>query len=66
MMHSNSRTDIDKVYSGDIACAVGLKFTVTGDTLCDAKDPVILESMQFPEPVISISVEAKDKAIRRK
>lgn len=62
MMHSNSRTDIDKVYSGDIACAVGLKFTVTGDTLCDPKDPVILESMQFPEPVISIAVEAKDKA----
>jgi len=66
MMHSNSRTDIDKVYSGDIACAVGLKFTVTGDTLCDAKDPVILESMQFPEPVISISVEAKDKANQEK
>ena len=61
MMHSNSRTDISKVYSGDIACAVGLKFTVTGDTLCDPKDPVILESMQFPEPVISIAVEGKDK-----
>ena len=62
LMHSNDRTDIDKVYSGDIACAVGLKYTVTGDTLCDEKDPVILESMVFPEPVISIAVEAKDKA----
>ncbi|HKM28635.1 MAG TPA: elongation factor G, partial [Anaerovoracaceae bacterium] len=62
LMHSNSRTDTDKVYSGDIACAVGLKYTVTGDTLCDDKDPVILESMQFPEPVISIAVEANDKA----
>lgn len=66
LMHSNSRTDTDKVYSGDIACAVGLKFTVTGETLCDDKDPVILESMQFPEPVISIAVEANDKAGQEK
>ncbi len=66
MMHANSRTDIQKVYSGDIACAVGLKFTITGDTLCDQKDPVILESMNFPEPVISIAVEAKDNANQEK
>ena len=53
-MHANQRKEIDKVYSGDIAAAVGLKVTVTGDTICDEAHPVILESMEFPEPVISV------------
>ncbi len=61
-MHANSREEISMVYSGDIAAAVGLKDTTTGDTLCDEKNAVILESMQFPEPVISLSVEPKSKA----
>lgn len=61
-MHANSREEIAKVYSGDIAAAVGLKDTTTGDTLCDEKSLVILESMDFPEPVISLSVEPKSKA----
>ncbi|MBM7666174.1 elongation factor G [Solibacillus kalamii] len=61
-MHANSREEIAKVYSGDIAAAVGLKDTTTGDTLCDEKNLVILESMEFPEPVISLSVEPKSKA----
>lgn len=61
-MHANSREEISKVYAGDIAAAVGLKDTTTGDTLCDEKDHVILESMDFPEPVISLSVEPKSKA----
>ncbi|MCA1032759.1 elongation factor G [Bacillus timonensis] len=61
-MHANSREEISKVHSGDIAAAVGLKDTTTGDTLCDDKNPVILESMQFPEPVIQLSVEPKSKA----
>ena len=61
-MHANSREEISKVYSGDIAAAVGLKDTTTGDTLCDEKNLVILESMEFPEPVISLSVEPKSKA----
>ncbi|WP_059174125.1 elongation factor G [Bacillus sp. FJAT-27445] len=61
-MHANSRQEISKVYSGDIAAAVGLKDTTTGDTLCDDKSPVILESMNFPEPVIQLSVEPKSKA----
>ena len=61
-MHANSREEIDTVYSGDIAAAVGLKDTGTGDTLCDEKAPVILESMNFPEPVIQIAVEPKTKA----
>ncbi|WP_053361315.1 elongation factor G [Bacillus sp. FJAT-27251] len=61
-MHANSRQEISKVYSGDIAAAVGLKDTTTGDTLCDEKSLVILESMQFPEPVIQLSVEPKSKA----
>jgi elongation factor G len=60
-MHANSRQEISKVYAGDIAAAVGLKDTTTGDTLCDDKNPVILESMQFPEPVIQLSVEPKSK-----
>jgi len=61
-MHANSREEIQEVYAGDIAAAVGLKDTITGDTLCDEKNPVILESMNFPEPVISIAVEPKSKA----
>ncbi|MCG7410639.1 elongation factor G [Paenibacillus sp. ACRRX] len=61
-MHANSREEIDVVYSGDIAAAVGLKDTGTGDTLCDEKNPVILESMNFPDPVIEIAVEPKTKA----
>ena len=62
LMHSNHRQDIDKVYAGDIAAAVGLKEVSTGDTLCDPDHPVILESMEFPEPVIDIAIEPKDKA----
>ncbi|MFC0212823.1 elongation factor G [Paenibacillus chartarius] len=61
-MHANSRQEISEVYAGDIAAAVGLKDTITGDTLCDEKHPVVLESMNFPEPVISIAVEPKSKA----
>ena len=60
-MHANSRTEIDKVYSGDIAAAVGLKITTTGDTICDEQHPVILESMEFPEPVIELAIEPKTK-----
>ncbi len=66
MMHANSRTDIETVYAGDIAAAVGLKVTTTGDTLCDAKHPVILESMVFPEPVINLAIEPKTKAGQEK
>ncbi len=65
-MHANSRTDIDKVYAGDIAAAVGLKNTTTGDTLCDDAHPVILESMEFPEPVIRVAIEPKTKAGQEK
>ena len=61
-MHANSREEITEVHAGDIAAAVGLKDTTTGDTLCDEKALVILESMDFPEPVISLSVEPKSKA----
>ena len=61
-MHANKRMELDKVYSGDIAAAVGLKFTTTGDTICDEQHPVILESMEFPEPVIDIAIEPKTKA----
>ena len=61
-MHANQRKEIDKVYSGDIAAAVGLKITVTGDTICDEQHPVILESMEFPEPVIELAIEPKTKA----
>ena len=60
-MHANNRKEIDKVYSGDIAAAVGLKFTITGDTICDEQHPVILESMEFPEPVIELAIEPKTK-----
>ncbi|KIO64591.1 elongation factor G [Caldibacillus thermoamylovorans] len=61
-MHANHRQEIPEVYAGDIAAAVGLKDTTTGDTLCDEKNPVILESMEFPEPVISVAIEPKSKA----
>lgn len=61
-MHANARQEISEVYSGDIAAAVGLKDTITGDTLCDEKHPIILESMNFPEPVISVAIEPKTKA----
>ncbi|RMD59936.1 MAG: elongation factor G, partial [Nitrospirae bacterium] len=65
-MHANKREDIKEVLAGDIAAAVGLKFTTTGDTLCDENNPVILEAMEFPEPVISIAVEPKTKADQEK
>lgn len=65
-MHANSREEIEKVYSGDIAAAVGLKDTTTGDTLCDENHPIILESMEFPEPVISVAIEPKTKASQDK
>ncbi len=65
-MHANKRQELDKVYSGDIAAAVGLKVTTTGDTLCDESHPIILESMVFPEPVISVAIEPKTKAGQEK
>jgi elongation factor G len=65
-MHANKREDIKEVAAGDIAAAVGLKTTLTGDTLCDEKNPVILESMEFPEPVISVAIEPKTKADQEK
>ncbi len=61
-MHANKRMELEKVYSGDIAAAVGLKFTTTGDTLCDEQHPILLESIEFPEPVIDIAIEPKTKA----
>ena len=66
LMHANNRTEISDVYTGDIAAAVGLKNTTTGDTLCDEKKPVILEQMEFPEPVIELAVEPKSKADQEK
>ena len=65
-MHANNRTEISEVYAGDIAAAVGLKDTTTGDTLCDPNHPIILESMEFPEPVISVAIEPKSKAAQEK
>jgi elongation factor G len=65
-MHANHRQDLDVVYAGDIAAAVGLKNTTTGDTLCDEKNPIILESMEFPEPVIRVAIEPKTKAGQEK
>ncbi len=65
-MHANHRQDIETVYAGDIAAAVGLKNTTTGDTLCDAKHPIILESMEFPDPVIRVAIEPKTKAGQEK
>ena len=61
-MHANKRMELEKVYSGDIAAAIGFKFTTTGDTICDEQHPVILESMEFPEPVIELAIEPKTKA----
>jgi elongation factor G len=66
LMHANHREDLDMVYSGDIAAAVGLKNTTTGDTLCDEKNPIVLESMDFPEPVIRVAIEPKTKAGQEK
>ena len=65
-MHANHRQDLDVVYAGDIAAAVGLKNTTTGDTLCDEKNPIVLESMEFPEPVIRVAIEPKTKAGQEK
>ena len=65
-MHANERKDIDAVYAGDIAAIVGTKYTTTGDTLCDEKHPIILESMEFPEPVIKVAIEPKTKAGQEK
>jgi len=65
-MHANKREEIKEVYAGDIAAAVGLKHTLTGDTLCSDKDPIILESIEFPDPVISIAIEPKSKADQEK
>ena len=66
LMHANHREDLTQVYSGDIAAAVGLKNTTTGDTLCDEKHPIVLESMEFPEPVIRVAIEPKTKAGQEK
>lgn len=65
-MHANKREEIAKVYAGDIAAAIGLKFTTTGDTLCDGNDPIILEQMVFPDPVINVAIEPKTKAGQEK
>ncbi len=65
-MHANDRQDLDVVYAGDIAAAVGVKYTTTGDTFCDEKHPIVLESMVFPEPVISVAIEPKTKAGQEK
>ena len=65
-MHANKRQELDKVYSGDIAAAIGFKFTTTGDTICNEQHPVILESMEFPEPVIELAIEPKTKASQGK
>src|SRR4029077_13921878 len=65
-MHANKREEIKEVYAGDIAAAVGLKQVSTGDTLCDEKKPVVLESMDFPEPVISLAIEPKTKSDQEK
>src|SRR5699024_3439166 len=65
-MHANSREEIAEIHRGEIAAAVGLKDTATGDTLCDENHPVILESMEFPEPVISVAIEPKTKAVQDK
>ena len=66
LMHANHREDLQQIYTGDIAAAVGLKNTTTGDTLCDEKNPIILESMEFPDPVIRVAIEPKTKAGQEK
>ena len=63
-MHANKRHELEKVYSGDIAAAIGFKFSTTGDTICDEQHPVILESMEFPEPVIDIAIDRRPKLVR--
>jgi elongation factor G len=65
-MHANKREDVKEVFAGDIAAAVGLKYTITGDTICDTEKPILLESMEFPEPVMSIAIEPKTKADQEK
>src|SRR4029079_13278889 len=65
-MHANKREEIKEVYAGDIAAAVGLKTVTTGDTICDEKHPIVLESMDFPEPVISLAIEPKTKTEQEK
>ena len=65
-MHSNTRTEVDEVFAGDIVAIVGLKDTTTGDTLCDPDHPIHLESMDFPEPVIKVAIEPKTKAGQEK
>ena len=65
-MHANTREDVDAVYAGEIAAAVGLKDTFTGHTLCDSEKPIVLESITFPDPVISVAVEPKTKADQEK
>ena len=65
-MHANKREEIKEVYAGDIAAAVGLKTATTGDTLCDENKPIVLESIDFPDPVISIAIEPKSKADQEK
>ena len=65
-MHANKREELDKVYSGDIAAAIGFKISTTGDTICDERHPVILESMEFPDPVIELAIEPKTKASQGK
>ena len=65
-MHANKREEIKEVYAGDIAAAVGLRSVTTGDTICDEKKPIVLESMDFPEPVISLAIEPKTKADQEK
>src|SRR5690606_20320075 len=66
LMHANKREEVDEVYAGDIAAAVGLKDTGTGDTLCTEDDPIVLETMEFPEPVIHVAIEPKTKASQDK
>lgn len=66
MMHANKREEIDKAYAGDIVAIIGLKDTTTGDTLCDMDSEVILENMEFPDPVISVAIEPKTKASQEK
>jgi elongation factor G len=64
LMHANKREDVNEVKAGEIAAAVGLRFTTTGDTLCDQHHPILLEKMEFPEPAVSIAVEPKTKVIK--
>ena len=66
LMHANSRSEIEEIRAGDICAVVGLKDTITGDTLCDPNHPIVLESMDFPEPVIQVAVEPKTKAAQEK